>query len=325
MSEPWLVEKRQRANASLSQLLEAYPGLSVDHDEPAWREGTNLVAFGEFEGDPVVLKYYDWQPRREQEEKALQLFAPSGLVPRLYPVDSDSVLVMERLRGSTLHCVGPGLEQETLRSVYCHLGRGIARIVRVAPGGPAGGRHDLQATRGFDYEFYCRADIGDLFGTVTDRAAEVLAEHEVPHRTVLEASLLELRKERDALLAYQTFIQMDDIHTNNVMVDGHELTGFIDLEMTRYGNEVFLLAAALAMTLTGRPEGWAWIRQGYEDVRGPMDGRLLSLIRVAAPFSQWCRFMWYWTGDPREFEEGARGWPVRDIKAIAEAAGALGL
>jgi aminoglycoside phosphotransferase (APT) family kinase protein len=28
---------------------------------------------------------------------------------------------------------------------------------------------------------------------------------------------------------------MDDFHTGNIIVDGDELMGFIDLEMTRYG------------------------------------------------------------------------------------------
>jgi Ser/Thr protein kinase RdoA (MazF antagonist) len=112
---------------------------------------------------------------------------------------------------------------------------------------------------------------------------------------------------------------MDDFHTCNIMADGSELMGFIDLEMARYGNEVLLLAAAIAMTKDGRPERWGWIRRGYEDSRGePIDGDLLTLARIAAPFSQWTRFMWYWTGNPQEFEEGARGWPIRDIKAIAE-------
>jgi len=140
---------------------------------------------------------------------------------------------------------------------------------------------------------------------------------------MLGTSLAALRDYRDDILAYPSFVQMDDFHTCNIMADGPELTGFIDLEMTRSGNEALLLAAALAMTTHGRPERWAWIRRGYEDRRGePIDRDLLSLACIAAPFSQWIRFMWYWTTeDVSALEPGARGWPIRDIKATIEAVG----
>ena len=325
MSEPWRIEQRRRADAALSQLLAAYPALSLDDGEAEWLVGTHLVAFGAFEGRPAVVKYYDWKQRKDQEEKALRLFAPTGLVPRLYSVQSESVLVMQRLPGRPFDHVEADLECGARRRLYRQLGLALARIAEVAPGRASGGRRDLEAGRGCDYGFYCQAALDVLFDTVTGRAAKVLAREEVPHEALLTDALRALRGARDAILAYPTFIQMDDVHTHNVIVDAPEVTGFIDLEMTRYGNEVLLLAAALPMALGGWSEGWTWLRRGYEEGRGPMGGDLLALVRVAAPFSQWCRFMWYWTGDPGDFEEGARAWPVRDIKAIVEGVRALPL
>ncbi len=224
---------------------------------------------------------------------------------------------MERLRGSTLFLAEPNLSPELLPQIYRHLGQAMARIVRVAPGGSCTGLYGLSASPGFDYPFYCRADLGTLYDTVTTRAGEVLAGHDMPHRAVLAASLAALREHRDAILATPPFLQMDDLHTSNIIVDGATLSGFVDLEMTRAGNEVLLLGAALAMVAAGPPERWAWMRRGYEEQRGsPVTDDLYYLACVAAPFSQWIRFMWYWTGG--EFDEGARFWVARDIVAIVE-------
>ena len=43
----------------------------------------------------------------------------------------------------------------------------------------------------------------------------------------------------------ESFVHMDDFNTNNIMAEGTRITEFIDLEMTRPGNEILLLGAAL--------------------------------------------------------------------------------
>ncbi len=266
-----------------------------------------------------MFKYFDWLPRKDQEERALRAFAPTELVPKLHAVESDSILVMERLRGSTLHVAEQDLTRELQEQVYHQLGQAMARIVEAAPGVSPRRSSVGPAKMGLDYPFYCQADLSDLMDTVVERSAKVLREQDVPHEAILHESLSALRRQRDAILAYPSFIQMDDFHAGNIVSDGAELVGFIDLEMTRSGNEVLLLAAALAMTMYERPERWTWIRRGYEEVRREsISDELLSLACVAAPFSQWIRFMWYWTGDPGQWEEGARGWPIRDVKAVVE-------
>jgi len=67
---------------------------------------------------------------------------------------------------------------------------------------------------------------------------------------------------------------------------------------------------------------WNWIRKGYENRQGKtIDNELLYLARISAPFSQWIRFMWYWSMD------GLPQWAIAanmhqsvvdDIKAIIE-------
>ena len=81
----------------------------------------------------------------------------------------------------------------------------------------------------------------------------------------------------------------------DIMTDGTEVTAFIDLEMTRSGNEILLLGAAL-LSVARRPECWPAFQQGYEDARGTtISDDMLALMRCAAPFSTWIRFTWYWS------------------------------
>ncbi len=319
-ADPWRVELQKRAEAVLAAFVEANPEYTVDAEQPECRGGTNFITFGACRGRPVVYKRFDWLPRKLQEEKALRLFAPTGLVPRLYPVESDSMLVMERLMGSTLTEAHEDLPPEVIEGTYYQLGGAIGRIVEFAPGGKSDESEESLPPPEKGYEYYCRTGVGNLFDTVTKSATKILAEQDVPKADVLKESLALLQQNRDGILSYPNFIQMDDFHSHNIIVDGSELRGFIDLEMTRYGNEVLLLAAAVGMTLE-KPLLWAALRRGYEDYRGkPIDSQTMFLAKVVVPYGQWIRFMWYWTADPKTLEEGetTRTWPIRDITGIVQ-------
>ena len=111
---------------------------------------------------------------------------------------------------------------------------------------------------------------------------------------------------------------MDDFHTANIIADGTTVSGFIDLEITRNGNEVLQLGGALSQ-MAGQPNNWQSFRCGYERGRGgPLNEPLVSLVRTTAPFTMRIRFSWYWTTD------ALSDWAVRKrvrevaIKDIAE-------
>ena len=323
MPEEWQIQQQKRAENALSRLIEANPGLSVSKDHQDWLFGTNFVTFGTFNSQPIVFKYFDWRPRKDQEEKALRSLLATGFVPKLCPIESDSILVWERLQGTTLDNIEKQHKQEQLEKIYYQLGMAMAKIVEVAPIYASKGRHNLIAGSGFDYEFYCQSDIETLFDTIIKRSAKALAEKDVPHKAILNKSLSALQKNRDAILAYPTFIQMDDFHSGNIIVDEDKLMGFIDLEMTRYGNEVFLLASALAITTDEGQHGqWHWIRQGYEyGQRKPIDSDLLYLACISASFTQWTRFMWYWSTDDLPqwaIDANMRKSVTTDIRIITE-------
>jgi hypothetical protein len=247
-TDPWRVELQKRGEAVLAAFVEANPEYTVDVEQPEGRGNRSFITFGTYQGQPVVYKQFEYLSRKRQEEKALRLFASTGLVPKLYPAEIESLLVMERLGGLTLGDAEGHLTQDEIEYAYYQIGRAVARIVEFAPGGKSGGRKDLSAQAGTDYEYYCQAGIGGLFDTVMERAAKILAEHNVPDAEVLKTSLSSLQQNRDAILSYPSFVQMDDFHPHNIIMDGPQLRGFIDFEMTRYGNEVLLLASAMVMT-----------------------------------------------------------------------------
>ena len=336
MYDEFCIQQQERADAHLAKFLAANPKYSLQRDEPQWMKGTHLVRFGSFCGKPAVFKYYDGDPRKEHEKRALTLFGSTGLAPRIFG-ETDVMLIMERLPGSTVHEVEKHLNATERDELYFGLGEAVARVVQTAPGRDlathnevpfrASERRDFYST---PYEaltvLYRQADTMTFFDTTVARAAKVLRDRDVPHKEALTRSVNSLEGNRDALLAYPSFMHMDDFHTNNIMADGSRITGFIDLEMTRSGNEVFLIGTALA-SMCRRPEVWPSFRRGYEHARGlPMDDSLLALVRSVAPFSRWIRFTWYWSTDDLPWwaeEMDLRSSAVDEIMAALEAIGEL--
>lgn len=333
-TDRWRKGLEARAEAALAAFVEANPEYSVDDEQPECRGGTHVVTFGSFRGEPVVFKYYDGDPRKEHEKRALELFAPTGLVPRLYPDDTDVILVMERLPGVPMHEAEKSLTPAEKDELHRRLGAAVAKVVEALPGGDsvfqpetafrAADQHDF-----FNTPFaalsvlYRQADTATFFGTTLARAARVLRDRDVPHKETLTRSLAALMRDRDAILAYPSFIHMDDFHANNIMTDGAKITGFIDLEMTRSGNEILLLGAALS-SMCRRPACWRSFRRGYEEARGEaMGDAMLSLVRSAAPFSTWIRFSWYWSTDDLPWWARETDLRASAVRTIAETTAAV--
>ena len=312
----------ERAKAHVLALAEEHPELRLHpdgHNEPVFQGGTSRILLGTYESMPVVYKCFsagkDSLARKAHEETALGLYGPTGLVPRLFPIESESILVLERLRGLPMFMAEEELDADETQALYRQVGDALAQFVRTAPGANLPLQDDIQAGDGFDYGFYRNADLPSLFAAVIETSARVLAAEDIPEKTILQESLTALEKNQAAILEYPSFLQMDDVHTANIIVDGAALQGFIDLEMTRCGNEILLLAAALVIC-GERQDHWSWLRAGYEESLGrPLDDTTLALARIAAPFSHWNCIMWYWTATPDDFLYRLRMNPVRDIVA----------
>ena len=199
----------------------------------------------------------------------------------------------------------------------------LAEIVKIAPGADLAisGRQDLPREPGFDYKFYRTANLETFFDTVIEISAGVLLEtSDLPHQALLEDSLNDLRTNRDAILAYRNFIFLDDFHYSNIIAEGPTLQGFIDLEMSRYSNEVLVLGSVMASVIPSQLERWSWIKTGYETVRGNrLDPEIIYLSEIVAPFNRWIRFMWYWGCDEVPVwakEKNLRKSVIQDIRDV---------
>jgi hypothetical protein len=330
--EEYCREQRGRADDHLAEFLETSTDYSLDGEQPDWLKGTHLVTFGTYRGQPAVFKYYDGDSRKGDEKRALELFAPTGLVPRIF-AETDMMLVMERLPGLTMYEMEKDLTPAERNQLYYRLGEAVAKIVETAPGREeatrvgrtfrAADQRDLYSTSYNDLTvLYREAGTTPFFDITLARAWRVLRDRDVPHKETLTRSLKALQRNRDAILSWPGFVQMDDFHTNNIMTDGRNIRGFIDLEMTRSGNEVLLLGAALG-NICHWPERWPSFRRGYEGAQGsPMDDSMLRLIQITAPFSVWIRFTWYWDSDELPWwakEMDLRTSSVRGIMEIMQA------
>ncbi len=139
------------------------------------------------------------------------------------------------------------------------------------------------------------ADTRTYFTTIIERSIRVLKDKDIPHKNILMPSIRALENKKDEILAFPNFIHMDDFHDNNIMTDGKRITGFIDLEMTRLGNEILFLGQVLLGCGTGI-FSWKPFRKGYEEMKGKsLSQKKLSLIKIAAFFPLWSQFAWYWS------------------------------
>ena len=142
--------------------------------------------------------------------------------------------------------------------------------------------------------------------------------------------MVEEALDRDELLSFPSFVCMDDFHYANMIVEGSKFQGFIDLEISRYANEVLALAAAMnSITHCYQPERWNLIRQGYEEGIGrKLDDETLRLAAEVASFTHWIRFSWYWGTDELPdwaVKRNTRVKVVSDIKKSVEGIEALEL
>jgi len=211
MYDEFCVEQRKRAEAHLTEFLRANPEYSLGQGQTQWLKGTHQVTFGTYRGEPAVFKYYDGDPRREYEKRALELFEPTGLVPRIFG-ETDVMLVMQRLPGLTVYEMEKDLSLAERDQLYLHLGEAVAKVAAIAPGSDqatrhvtsfrASDRHDFYGTPHAELMvLYREADTATFFDTTLARSARVLRDRDVPHKETLTRALTALEHDPPALVS----------------------------------------------------------------------------------------------------------------------------
>ena len=125
----------QVALDEVTVLMDANSGLSIDTDfMPPCPGRTNDVFFGHYDGQPVAIKRYATADRKRQEEKTLKLFSDTGYVPAVLPIESDTILVIDRLPGKPFFMCENALTAGAWADLFRQLGSATASVVACAPG-----------------------------------------------------------------------------------------------------------------------------------------------------------------------------------------------
>lgn len=289
-------EQLERAKAMVLELIQSHPNLTLSDEMPSCQGRTNRILFGTFYETPVVFKCFVTADRKHHEKKMLQLMAPSGTVPHLYPIETDRILVMERLSGEPLHGKLETLSDNEQQEIFRQIGRAFARVA-ISKQDDSAIYTSIEPKPGIDLPFYWTADLPSFYDYAVDTGLRVLEKRDVLARDLLMDTLRNLKHRRGEILSFPSFVHQDDVHLNNLIVEGTHFQGFIDLEMSRQGNKILLLAAALNMC-RHTPSLWRSLRSGFEETVGTaLDRNTLTLIRDVAAFNALIRFAWYWSSD----------------------------
>ena len=284
------------AHEQVRQLIGDYPELQL-WKEQAFQSATNRVLYGARDGAPVVFKYFVRKVRKWQEERALHSLAASGVVPVLYAYPSEDILVMQRLPGEMLGYAQERLSTAARIDLYHQVGAGLARLVKYAARPQTRAEwHNPYASADWLFRYWSTS-FEEYFAETLAISQSALVRHQIT-LPALHQSLYALEAARDAVLAYPIFMHADDIHSANMMAAGDKFHGFVDFEMSRLGNELYLLGAALQWACLDDAVEWPALRAGYEAEQGaPLSAEKFALVKLFAPFKSWIRFAWYWGSD----------------------------
>jgi hypothetical protein len=296
------------AREKIAEFVASHPGLSLDKRLPKVQGVTNRVLFGKASGIPVVYKYFCETARKVQEEKAIAALSRSLFIPRLLLFNSDRIMVMTRFPGRTLWESRNDLDRNVLAGLFGQIGSALAEFEDLArPIETYSARKDSPGMR-FDVPYFWNSSLPDFFDGLIDACLSEMTRFGVDDPVLLK-SIRAMAERRSEFLGLKAYVHPDDIHENNMVVEDEFLRGIIDLEMSRTGNDIYLLCAALNSKSLRDPFFRDAFRQGWESKRGSaIDARTMALVKVFLPFQIWIRFGWYFNSDdPAE-------WVVQDRK-----------
>jgi len=305
----------KEAKEKIGEFVASHPGLTIDEDPPTVQGVTNRVLFGKASGIPVVYKYFCETPRKVQEEKAINSLSRSIFIPRLLLFRSDRIMVMTRFPGRTLWETHKELDQKVLSGLFSQIGSALSELEDIArPVDQFSLKKDTPGVK-FDVTYFWNSSLPDFFDSLVDACMSEMTRFGI-NDPVLVKSIRAMAERRSEFLDRKSYFHPDDIHENNVVVEEGNLRGIIDLEMSRTGNDIYLLCAAFNSKSLRDPYFRDAFRDGWEAVRGSkIDEETKNLVKVFLPFQVWIRFGWYFNSDdPEEWAIQERKVTVKQLK-----------
>jgi aminoglycoside phosphotransferase (APT) family kinase protein len=226
------------------------------------------TAVYEIPGEALVLKRYVAESRWKQakEVHVYSLLAGVAGVPTVVDVDTEhGVTVMTRVAGEPLSSLE--LPDAAMRDVYRQIGALLAAVHAIAQ--PAFG---YLTTELLDPVPHNTAYMTERFATKLTEFAEFGGDP-VVHR--LASAWVAERSGLLGLCAAPALCH-NDVHEGNVLVDGGQVTGFIDVENSIAADPLMDLAKAVQYDLSRSPVKVAGLLAGY----GPLPANGLARIEL---------------------------------------------
>ena len=289
--------KLEIARQNIQIFKEKVCGLQI-LDEPAYQGQTNRVLFGSYNDELVAIKYYSDPSRREQEVKALTLMRSTAVVPELVPLEDPHIMVTKRIEGDALALVYDSLSQKELDNIYLGMGAALASIEQ----------YSLHPMRNQQWERHCKTGVVDLnyyrhsawpdfVNEIIKRCLHAMDAHDLRDSELIY-SIEAISDYCDAFVEFEMFFMGSDFGSNNMIVNQGHFQRFVDLEMSRYANAIYLVGTGMFMVWRQSPHHLDSLVNGYLDASGRTDvDSFLRLCRVYAPFSYWVNFAWYFNMD----------------------------
>ena len=259
----WRERLRLDSDACLARLVTSRAGFDTDAHQPEYRGGTHYVTFGRFKGRPAVFKYFVAPRRWRNEVACLRLLRETGLVPRVFYEEPESLIVMERLDGvDVLHPLETNaLTRERAGELSQAVGSALGRLVAFRPPSGAAGYDpmthfpDWGWSEGFPKIIERCLDVGR-------KIVESLPPAEVQ---VLKSSLARIEECAPSFEREPRVLVHEDV--SNLRVQGTRFVGLYDLELCRGGTPSMQLGVALGLCEPGHLD-WRQLRKSFEDSSG---------------------------------------------------------
>ncbi|MEM7531724.1 MAG: aminoglycoside phosphotransferase family protein [Chloroflexota bacterium] len=288
-----MTTQMDKARVRVRQLVSAHDELTL-WDESPIQSATNAVLYGSCHDERIVYKVFERPYRKHQDERQLQWLSSSGVVPKLYPYDFEDVLVMTCLPGEMLYKAEESATPAVKSSLHRQVGVGLATMMQHAY---IPGDDDNEWINPHTDDIFWNSTFETFFDTVINDSFAAIAFQKM-NQPQLQQALEHLQSARSEILDQRVFMHSDDIHGANIIVYDGVLQGFFDFEMSRLGNELYLLGATLQWACLSNPTQWQPMLSGYEDARGErLSADMLRLLKLFVPFQNLIRFAEYWGSD----------------------------
>lgn len=258
----WRESLRLESDAHLAALVATGGDFRLDEEQPDYRGGTHYVTLGRYRDTRAVFKFFVAERRWRNEAACLTHYQGLGLVPRLFHLEPERLIVMESLGGTdvldptALARLDPAEAEELSREIGAALGRLASVPLPAKTDGvsPLDDFSDWGWNRGVSEVVRSCLRIGRLLAREPSPATETLAR-----------SLARLEERLPAVEREACILFHEDV--SNLRVAGTRFLAFYDLELCRVGTVSMQLGAALGLC-PGTILDWGSLVAGFETNTG---------------------------------------------------------